>query len=425
MNVLNYWFRQWTNPRRAPLRRSRDVSHWMKFAWAAECLEARTLLSNVAVVVANGEVDLNGDSGDHTFAASVVGSNLELAGSSGTTLTFNGTTSATVDIPLSQITPLKGLHFNMQGGNDTITFDGTGLGTIAGNVVAFLGGGTNSFQLKNATVAGDVDVFGGNNGNTVTLSSDTIQDATILTGGGSDSLALSSVTFQAAPLFPNISALSGLTVGGSLFVNAGGGDDTVALDSVTGATSLLGSWWNISGGLLGNDTTTLDSVTTHGPTFVTGGLGNETVSATGSTFNGPTLVASIAGQNQINVKTSTFAGPALLSTGIGDSPTISVEDSTFQSSASFVEVGKNSQLDLESSGTSGAGSTFQGPVVAALPGPSATVNIGSSSSSDKVAFNDFVIIVGGVPQATVNIVTAATTIDNDKLFLLLAQRNNV
>ena len=53
---------------------------------AAEQLELRALLSNIAVTAQAGVIRLVGDTGDHTVAASVVGTNLELAGSGGTTL---------------------------------------------------------------------------------------------------------------------------------------------------------------------------------------------------------------------------------------------------------------------------------------------------------------------------------------------------
>lgn len=382
-------------------------------------------LSKVLVLVSGGTVDLFGDMGNHVISVSVVGGNLELAGSNGTEFTFNGTTEATLDIPLTQLSPFTGLDFNMLGGSDAITIDGTNMGTIAGNIVAFLGGGADSFELDHATVAGDVNVWGGNEGNRVTFSGDTVRDISINTGWGSDSIKLSSVTFQSGSLFPGLSFLSGLTVGGNLWINTGGGNDSVELDSVTGTTSLLGGWWNVSTGLIGNGTTTLNSVTTHGPTFVTTGIGNGTVTATGSTFGGPTLIAGLVGQNKVTVNSSTFAGPTLVSTGVGNSPSISVEDSTFQSVTSFVEVGSNPQLDLESAGTSGAGSTFQGPVVAVLAGPSGTVNIGDPNGTDKINFNGFVYVIGSLPETTVNIDPDNTTIDNNKLILVLAKRQDV
>ncbi|MGE5194306.1 MAG: hypothetical protein ACM3U2_17590, partial [Deltaproteobacteria bacterium] len=123
-------------------------------SWAAECLEVRALLSNIAVATTGGVITLTGDSGDHTMTASVVGSNLELVGSGGTTFTYNSTTSATVDIPLSSIGTIKGIVMTMQGGNDSITFDAANLGTISGSVLVNLGNGTNSLDFKDATVTG-------------------------------------------------------------------------------------------------------------------------------------------------------------------------------------------------------------------------------------------------------------------------------
>jgi len=92
---------------------------------------------------------------------------------------------------------------------------------------------------------------------------------------------------------------------------------------------------------------------------------------------------------------------------------------------SFVEVGSNPQLDLESAGTSGAGSTFQGPVVAVLAGPSGTVNIGDPNGTDKINFSGFVYVIGSLPETTVNIDPDNTTIDNNKLILVLAKRQDV
>jgi hypothetical protein len=381
--------------------------------------------THVNVVVIAGRVDLFGDAANHTISISVVGSNLELVGSNGTEFTFNGTTATTLDIPLSQVTPLNGFDFFMLGGNDAITIDGTNMGSIAGDIFACLGDGANSFTLEHATVAADVKVFGGGGGNTVLLSHDTIRDANVDTGSGSDSVKLQNVSFQVGPLFPSLSFLSSITVGGNLAIDTGGGTDSVELDSVTGTKSLLGGWWFVSTGLIGNGTTTLNSVTTQGPTFVTGGIGNQTVNATGSTFGGLTVIAGLVGQNKVNVNSSTFAGPTLISTGVGDSSEISVEDSTFQSATTFVQVGKNPQLNLESSGSSGAGTTFQGPVVAVQAGPSGIVNIGDPTGSDKITFNSFLVIAGGVPEATVNIDPDNTTLDDDKLILILADRQNV
>ena len=198
-------------------------------------------VSHVAVVVSGGVVYLTGDMSSHTIGVAVVNGNLELTGAQGTEFTFNGTTQSVLDLPIAADALLKGLYFNMPGGNDTITIDGTNLGTLTGNIVAVLGAGTNSFTLQNATVAGDVNFVGANGSNTVILTGDTIRDASILTGSGSDSVTLSSLTLQAAPLVPSVPALSFLTYGANLVINTGGGYDIVDLESVTGTSSLLGA----------------------------------------------------------------------------------------------------------------------------------------------------------------------------------------
>src|SRR5438105_1622684 len=142
--LITDWLQQWRGRReKRRLRRPRYRSGRLIAGWAAECLEARTLLSNVAVSVDDGVVKLAGDTGDHTIDVSVVSGNLRLVGSSGTTFTFNGTTSASTDLPLSPIGTIRGFEITMQGGNDTIHFDATNLGTIAGKVEVNLGDGTN------------------------------------------------------------------------------------------------------------------------------------------------------------------------------------------------------------------------------------------------------------------------------------------
>jgi len=87
--------------------------------------------------------------------------------------------------------------------------------------------------------------------------------------------------------------------------------------------------------------------------------------------------------------------------------------------------GTNARLNLESTGAAGAATTFHGRVFARLPGPSGTVNFASPSSTDKLIFDSFVTVVGGTPKATVNVATANTTIDNNKLRLFSATRHNV
>jgi hypothetical protein len=426
---------------------------------AAECLEARALLSNVAVTAANGNIQLTGDSGDHTFSASVVGGNLELAGSAGTEFTFDGTTAATVDVPLSAVGTIHRLAIDMPAGNDAITFDATNLGTIVGNVTVHLGNGTNSLTFSHATVDGKVSVLGGSGADTIDLSNDTVRKIAICTGDGNDSVTLDTVTFQnsfstsdsdsdtdgsltgdgdflADLIDSTLAAVQDLvgSLGPSLVVTGGNGNDTIHVTSVTGPTSSsswldnllagLGNQWQIFLGS-GTNSVTLDSDQAPRSVSVLGITGNDTVDVTGTTVGGLANVNFGLGQGQITVDTSTFNGPALLSTGFGgSSQSISVNDSTFNSVAAFTVPGSGANLDLETGGQSGPGTTFHQPIVVAMPGPSAVADFGSSAPNNTLAFDSFVSVFGGFPAATVNI-ASTTTIDNDKLFLFSADRVNV
>jgi hypothetical protein len=59
-----------------------------------------------------------------------------------------------------------------------------------------------------------------------------------------------------------------------------------------------------------------------------------------------------------------------------------------------------------------------------MPGPSAVVNFGSATSTDKVVFDGNVFVFGGEPEATVNVATADTTF-NKHLRLFRATRHDV
>jgi len=278
--------------------------------------------------------------------------------------------------------------------------------------------------LKNATVAGDVNVFAGKGGDTITLTGDTIRDATILTGSGTDSVALTNVTLQAAPLVPSVPALSFLTYGATLNINTGGGsNDAIALNSVTGTSSLIGGWWSISTGVLGSGTVTLNSVTNPGVTVITG----NTITAAGSSFGAVTVAVAVGtGQHSVQVNTSTFNGPAVLVAAGGPSPLISVDNSTFKSAAVVVAAGDNSQIKVQTASAGGSGTVFQGPVVGVVAGASGTVSLGNSNATGKLAFQGPIIFVGdpATNDTTIDIATGVTTLDNNKLFLIFAKRKN-
>jgi hypothetical protein len=464
------WVKSW-RARREQLRsrRPRLVEARPYANWAAECLEARALLSNIAVTTDNGVIRLSGDTGDHNFTAKVVTTNLELTGTAGTQFTFGGTTAATIDIPLSTIGTIKGLDITMQGGADTIDFDGTNLGTISGDANVKLGDGSNSLNFHNATVTGRMIVNGGSETDAITLANDTLGALSICSGDGNDSLTLSTVTINGVQTFSNLfdddwlvgdhawsdggwsggwdGFLNGLRdrfeslrhgLDGSLNIQTGNGNDTISLNSVTGNSGehswglwdcgdhlwSFGKQWRISVGS-GTDTVTFDTVQVNQSVSVRGGTGDDAVTLGNSTFNGWTNVSLSTGDDQINVNKSTFAEPVHLSTGPGDGQTISINDSTFQKFVTISDPGTNAKIDLETAGTAGPGTTFKGPVLISVPGPSAVVNFAATGANNTLTFEEFVSVFGGVPAATVNIATANTTLDDDKLFLFSADRNDV
>jgi hypothetical protein len=457
--LISGWLKSW-RVQRDRTRSRRPRPHWNRpfTGWAAECLEARALLSNIAVTTTGGVISLVGDTGDHTFTASVVGPNLELAGSSGTTFTFNSTTNPTVDIPLSSIGTINGIQMTMPGGgNNTITFDATGLATVSGTVMVTLGDGTNSFTFEHATVTGKMTVSAGSGADSIQLSNDTLGALSIWAGDGNDTVTLSTVTINGDQNSDDPDSGGGwwgawwdgwwdgwkhLFDGGdgSLNIHTGNGNDTITLNSVTGTSVsdsadpwhlfdglwCFGSQWRISTGS-GTDTVTFDTVTAPKSLSIQGGFfGNATVNLNDTTVSGHTNVDLDGKQGQIQVSGSTFTGPTSLSTGLlGNNQTIAVDDSKFESFTSISDPGSGAQVKLETKGTAGPGTTFQDPVVISTPGPSAVVDFAATGANNSLDFSGFVFVFGGDPATTVNIATANTTIDNNKLFLFNANRHDV
>lgn len=433
----------------------------------------RSLLSNIAVTVQGGVVNLSGDTGDHNFTADVVtissAPNLEFTGTAGTEFTFNNTTVATLDIPLSTIGTIKGLDITMQGGNDTVSFDATNLGTIEGNVTIKLGDGTNSLTFNNATATGSVVVTSGSGDDTIQMTGDAVESLSIDTGDGTDAVTLSTVTIGGQDESSSHDYNGDFSGGwwrhswfggwggdeydhlnnSSLNIMTGDGDDTVTLNSVTGnGSTSSGSWhsgddawwggnswcsggdhgnalWQISLGS-GTDSVSLTSVSDPGSVSIRAGSGTDTVNLTSSTIQGSTNVALSSGDSsQINVTSSTLNGKTSLSTGSGDSQSISVNDSTFAAKTQFSMGGSGATLNIENGSIAGPGTTFQASVVARLNGPSAVANLGGPSPNNTLTFEKSLAVFGGNPNATVNIATANTTLDDNHLHLHNANRVNV
>lgn len=471
----------------------------------AECLEARTLLSNIAVTVQAGVMTLTGDSADHVVAASVVGGKLELVGSGGTNLTFNGSTSTTVDVSLPGT--LKAINIDLPGaGNNTVTVDASGLPTIAGNMSVKFGDGTESFTLTNASIkgnlsvssgngsdvitlsdsttgavsikagnganviqlagdtttnvsiatgngsdtiglngdtTGDVDIFSGDGGDSITLSDNTSGKTSIVTGSGEDTIELfsdnltgisinsgtaddfillSGVTLRARTIVPDLEDnfnhcgddpddySRSSRAADVLSIKAGGGNDTVELDSVTSkGVGVRGSKWQINLGA-GSNSLTMQSDTNRGFLNVSAtGTGDNVVTINDSTFEKNVRIALPNGTEQIILNGDSFLNPVTLSTGTGIGSIISVDDSRFDGRVKFAMAGPNAQLNLETAALAGVGTIFNRPVLTAVTGASAVVNIGTNLVGNTIVFNKKLKIAGGFPAATVNVRDANST----------------
>jgi hypothetical protein len=430
--LLKNWFAGLSELRRQRrLKRPRNVGEWRLTNLAAECVESRALLSNIAVTLQAGVITLTGDTGDHTIAASVVNGQLELVGSNGTDFTFNGNTATTIDVPLTS--PLKALYVNLQqAGNNTLTFDGTNLPAISGNVVMQLGDGTDTIVFENATVKGVVDVHAGNGGDTIQVLNDTVGGLAIFTGSGNDSILVSSVTVQGPGQGQsgnggsNADLVDGNagTTGRPLVISTGLGDDTVEVDSVVSAGKALGGKWQIDVGS-GNDTVTMNSDADHGFLTVTAtGAGNDVVTINNSTFGKQVTVSLPNGLEQIVLSGDTFTGKVNLATGTGSGSSISVDDSLFRTVAMFTMAGDNALVNLETANVAGPGSEFQGPFFVAMSGASAIVNLGTNTVGNALTFDKVVHITGGIPAATVTVVDANVKF-KQKLLLMNATRVDV
>jgi len=248
---------------------------------AAEQLEMKTLLSNIAVTSQAGVISVVGeasDTVDHTLTASVVGGQLELTDTAGADLTFNGTTAATVDVPLP--TTLKAIHIDLPGaGNNTVSVDATDLPKVSGNFSVNLGSGTDSFTLTNATVKGGVIVSAGNGNDSITLSNDTTGEVSIKAGNGTDTIQLMQDTTK------------------EVEIKLGNGVDTISISNdTTGAVSLRAG--------NGGDTITLSN-DTSGKVALSTGTGNDTIQLTSDTA-GRVAINSGAGDDAIMLSNVTL-----------------------------------------------------------------------------------------------------------------------
>jgi hypothetical protein len=297
--LLTGWFTRLCEGRaHRKIRRSFSIANHASLA--AECLETRALLSNIAVTAKAGVITLTGDTGDHTLDASVVNGQLQLAGSNGTTLSFNGTTAATVDVPLGGT--IKGLNIVMQGGNDTIAFEGAGLPIISGNVSVNLGDGADSFTFANATVAGNMKIQGGAGDDSIHLSHDAARAILIATGNGNDALCVAQTT-----------------VHGKFVVNTGNGTDAVDLsrDIAASIAIQLGD---------GNDCVSVRETIVNGNLGVAVGNGTDHVRLEDDTV-GAVAIQAGSGNDCISVEDTLVIGRLGVMVGNGDDD-VRLDDNT-------------------------------------------------------------------------------------------------
>jgi hypothetical protein len=129
---------------------------------------------------------------------------------------------------------------------------------------------------------------------------------------------------------------------------------------------------------------------------------------TNSTFGKDVTVRLPNGTEMITLGNDTFNGQVSLSTGTGSGSTIAIDDSQFETTTHIAMAGGKATLNIETAAANGVGTEFHGQFIAALTGASAVANFGVKSG-DTVIFDAAVLITGGTPAATVNVVTAVVT----------------
>jgi hypothetical protein len=443
-------------------------------AIAAEVLEARWLLSNVAVNLAGDSLSLQGDADNHRAMVFIVGDNLHFHGENGTEFTFEGTTSSELDIPLSRLGSLQNVYITSRAGDDHFELDLTGFSPLAGGITVALGAGHNGFVLRDAVARQGVWYSGGQATDEVLIDRCTVGGLNVNTLGGDDMVTVSSCNFEAKslngffdelragydpnkfvaplmgignlvlaglglapvapPMLPQLPKLPAIPLpnaglpdvaltGGEFWVDTSSGNDTVIIENTTGVKPLLGGIWNVLLGD-GNDNLSVDGSAVKSALLVDGSAGNDTVTVKSTTLDGFANIAGSTGTDKVALEGVTAAAPLFVS-ALGNDSRVEVEESTFQSLVAVALWGERSQLLVETTnGPAPAnGTRFQMPVLAVAPGKGSAVNLGATAG-DPLFVASFFTVVGGVPSLPVN-VAAGTQVDADKLLLILAERHNV
>jgi Ca2+-binding RTX toxin-like protein len=137
--------------------------------WAIECLEARTLLTGnvMAAILPGGNLLVLGDSKANQIGIqSTSGSALQISSLDGTT-TINGSSG-----PFTTSGVTGSVFVFLGAGNDVIHVGGGTMTTsIPQNLLIGLGNGTDTAEVANTSVGGNLAIFGGRGGDTVTVGS--------------------------------------------------------------------------------------------------------------------------------------------------------------------------------------------------------------------------------------------------------------
>jgi len=213
---------------RKPIRRRRRAT----LAGQVQLLEDRTLLAgDVAALVANGNLSLQGDAADNVVEVTLAQEGVIVRGLDGTTV--NGSTNPFL---VGSGDAIDGnLVVNLRNGDDVLSVTG-GL-TVAGDIRFGSGGGTDQIGLDDVTVAGDVSAYGhaisGVHIETSSIGDDLrvhqhAADATVVVRSSdiADDLNLMSHSGDTAVL------LEDTTIGDDLQLRTKRGEDSLLLDGV-------------------------------------------------------------------------------------------------------------------------------------------------------------------------------------------------
>jgi hypothetical protein len=229
-----------------------------------------TLTGNDAVQVVNGDLVVEGTSGNDTVT--IRGTNTpgvyEVSGSLGTT-TVSGV--------------LGELRLEFGDGNDTVTLSGA---FVAGDVLFDMGGGNDEIQFGDQAAVSSTGDF------------------TVLLGAGDDELRMQRAY-----------------VVGNLVIEAGAGRDRLDLTGVSNATqfwagsSSRGSTTIRTGD--GDDEINISMAFVVGTTAIDAGTGNDVVSLDVSALSGNTSIVGGDGNDKLTVDTTYFVAAVVLNGGSG------------------------------------------------------------------------------------------------------------